>query len=328
MGHSSILPALLAWLAAGSVAAAPAAPLQLEARIPLGAVKGRIDHLAVDLKRRRLFVAELGNDSVGVVDLAAGKAAAPIGGQHEPQGMAFRAADDLLYVAGGVDGVLRRYRGADLAPAGSIRVGDDPDNVRIDPRTGQVLVGYGSGAIAFIDPAAARVTGEVRLKSHPESFRFSPSGDRIHVNLARRGEVAEIDAGSRTLVGSWPVRAGFANFPMAVEPDGRVLIVTRLPARLIALDAKDGRITAQAGACGDSDDLFFDARRGRIYVSCGDGHIDVFADRGASLERLTSIPTVPGARTSLFVPELDRLYLAVRANGREPAAIWVFRPQP
>ena len=38
------------------------------------------------------------------------------------------------------------------------------------------------------------------------------------------------------------------------------------------------------------------------------------------------IPTVSGARTSLFVPELDRLFVAVRSSGNKPAAIWVFRP--
>lgn len=307
--------------------AAPSPPLVLEAKIPLGEVKGRIDHMAVDLKRQRLFVAELGNDTVGVVDLAARRTLQHLGGQHEPQGLAYRTADDALYVAAG-DGAMRRYKGEALAPAGSIQVGDDADNVRLDAKTGQVLVGYGSGAIAFIDPAAGRVVGEVKLKTHPESFRFDPSGKRIYVNLARAGQVAVIDVERRAVRTTWPAHGGFANFPMAVEPNGRVLIVTRLPARLIALDPRDGKAAAQAGTCGDSDDLFFDAKRSRIYVSCGDGHVDVFTDKGATFERLARIPTVSGARTSLFIPELDRLFLAVRASAGQPAAIWVFRPEP
>jgi hypothetical protein len=61
------------------------APLVLETRIPLGQVRGRIDHLAIDAKRRRLFVAELGNDSLAVVDLGAGKLLRTIAGFSEPR---------------------------------------------------------------------------------------------------------------------------------------------------------------------------------------------------------------------------------------------------
>jgi len=66
----------------------------------------------------------------------------------------------------------------------------------------------------------------------------------------------------------------------------------------------------------------------RLYVSCGDGSIDVVGRTGGEYERIARIPTVSGARTSLFVPATDRLYLAVRRTASEPAAIWVFRPAP
>jgi hypothetical protein len=79
-------------------------------------------------------------------------------------------------------------------------------------------------------------------------------------------------------------------------------------------------------ACGDTDDVFFDASRQRIYLSCGAGFIDVIQQRDDGYQELARIPTVPGARTALFVPERDRLYLAVRASGGEGAAVWVFRP--
>jgi hypothetical protein len=272
-------------------------------------------------------VAELGNDSVGVVDLKAGKTLRTIGGQHEPQGLLWLPGADTLYVANGGDGQVRLYRGAELAPAGAAPVGEDADNVRLDPRGGAVLVGHGSGAIALIDPAVGKAVGEIALKGHPESFRFDASGRQIYVNVPTRREVAVIDFGRRVQTAAWPLGLALENFPLAVEPNGRVLIVTRLPAQLIALDPTSGKVLAKAPACGDSDDLFVDGRRGLIYVSCGSGQIDVFADTGGKLERRDRIATVPGARTSLWVPELDRLYLAVRASGREPAAIWVFRPR-
>jgi hypothetical protein len=80
--------------------------------------------------------------------------------------------------------------------------------------------------------------------------------------------------------------------------------------------------------CDDSDDIFVDAKRRRVYVSCGDGFLDVFDTQGGTYRRLAHIPTLAGARTSLFVPEMDRLLLAVRASSGEPAAVWVFRPTP
>jgi hypothetical protein len=88
---------------------------------------------------------------------------------------------------------------------------------------------------------------------------------------------------------------------------------------------RDGSPVASTDSCGDADDVFVDAKRRRVYVSCGDGHIDVF-DAQDGYRRIAHIATVSGARTSLFVPEMDRLLLAVRASGGEPAAIWVYRP--
>jgi hypothetical protein len=73
--------------------------------------------------------------------------------------------------------------------------------------------------------------------------------------------------------------------------------------------------------------MFMDAKRERVYVSCGDGHLDVFDTRENAYPRINHIATIAGARTSLFVPELDLLFIAARATKLEPAAIWVFRVQ-
>ena len=116
---------------------------------------------------------------------------------------------------------------------------------------------------------------------------------------------------------------------MAIDDsEERVLAVARNPAKLAAFAMNDGSVIAQTDTCQDADDVFLDARRHRVYVSCGEGYIDVFARHGAGYERVAHIATVAGARTSLFSPELDRLYLAVRATFGEPASIWVFRPTP
>ena len=119
--------------------------LQLESKIPLGDVKGRIDHLAIDLSRQRLFVAELGNNTVGVADLNEQKVQHVITGLKEPQGVGYVPSSDTLFVANAGDGSVLLFRGADYAPAGRVELGDDADNIRVDTASNRVFVGHGSG---------------------------------------------------------------------------------------------------------------------------------------------------------------------------------------
>jgi DNA-binding beta-propeller fold protein YncE len=308
---------------------AETAPLQLEAKIALGNVRGRIDHMTVDLKRQRLFVAELGNDSVGVVDLANSKLLQTIAGLKEPQGVGYEPSTDMLYVANAGDGSVRLFEGNEYKPAGQIGLGSDADNVRIDAAANRIFVGYGSGALAVIDPTTRSKVGDVPVKAHPEGFQIDPDTGQIFVNVPDAHGIAVVDRASLKQTGKWPIPDHGANFPMALDPVRRqVLVIFRAPAELGVLSMTGGKLVAAAETCGDADDLFIDAKRGRVYVSCGSGFLDVLEAKGTTYRRIARIPTVSGARTSLFVPELDRLLVAVRTSAAEPAAIWVFRPMP
>jgi DNA-binding beta-propeller fold protein YncE len=311
----------------GAAAAVPAQPLVLEQKIALGKVQGRIDHLAIDLARERLFVAELGNNSLGVVDLAAGTVLRRINGLDEPQGVAYDPATDTVFVANGGDGSVDRFEGADLAPLDTIRLGADADNVRLDPKAGRVVVGYGDGALALIDTASGKPTAEIRLPGHPESFQLERDGPRIFVNVPDAHQITVVDRVTGQQVARWGLADAQANFPMALdEADARLLTVYREPPLLAVFDTSSGTPVARLSACGDTDDAFFDAKRQRVYLSCGAGFLDVIQHHGDTYDELARIPTIQGARTALFVPERDRLYLAVRASGGEGAAVWVFRP--
>src|SRR5215216_1314216 len=136
--------------------------LQLESKIPLGDVTGRIDHLAIDLSRRRLFVAELGNDTVGVVDLNGQRVQHVITGLKEPQGVGYVPSSDTLFVANAGDGSVLLFRSADYDAAGRIELGHDADNIRVDTASNRVFVGYGSGALAVIDPATNGKVAEIQ----------------------------------------------------------------------------------------------------------------------------------------------------------------------
>jgi hypothetical protein len=231
-----------------------------------------------------------------------------------------------VYVANAGDGSVRILGGDDFAPIGRIDLGDDADNVRVDGQHNRVLVGYGKGALAIIDPASRTKVADIGLKAHPEGFQVDETGTRVFVNVpdARDIEIVDLAAGS---VRSVPTRGAGSNFPMAIDPESHgVLVVFRSPPTLMALSSEDGHVAARAETCGDADDVFVDARRRRVYVSCGEGVIDVLEPTETGYRRLGRVPTVAGARTSLFVPELDRLFVAVRAHSNAQAAIWVFRP--
>jgi len=304
-------------------------PLELEAKIPLGPVSGRIDHLTVDLKRQRLFVAELGNDTIGVVNLATRKMQSTMFGAKEPQGIAYEPSTDTVYVAHAGDGSVRILRAEDLTLVGRIDLGDDADNVRVDGAHNRVLVGYGKGALAVIDPKSRAKVADIRLKAHPEGFQIDENGTRAFVNVPDTQQIEVVDLVKGEAIGTLPTQGHRANFPMAFDREThRVLVVFRSPARLLVLSSTDGAVVADLDTCGDADDVFVDAKRHRVYVSCGAGLVDVFEERAGGYTRLGHAGTAPGARTSLFVPELDRLFVAARAAGSEPAAIWLFRPVP
>ncbi|PSC05322.1 hypothetical protein SLNSH_08960 [Alsobacter soli] len=311
----------LAAVLAGVPLPARAATLTVEARVPLGAVKGRIDHLALDLDGRRLFVAELGNDTVAVVDLRAGRVVDRIEGLAEPQGVGWEPKTRTLWVANARDGSVRVFDGVSLKPLGRIDLGEDADNVRIS--RGQIFVGYGSGALAVIDASSRKVTATLPLKAHPEGFQVDRNSGKAFVNAPDRQEIAVLDVSTGKQVATWKTGRFRANFPMALAPRGEGLAVVARQSAALLRYRPDGAIRWHAPTCGDADDVFFDPRRRRIYVSCGEGVVAVRPDReGGETEK---IPTGQGARTSLFSPELDRLFVAAPArSGR--AEIIVLKP--
>jgi len=335
IGHIRFITFLLLalWALPGKTRAAePATPLVLERTIPLAGVSGRIDHMAIDLARRRLFVAELGNGTVDVIDLTAGTVVHRISGLNKPHGVGYSPTTDVLAVASAGDGSVRFFRGGDFSTAGMVELGDDADNIRLEVGTGHLVVGFGGGGLAVLDPASRAVVSRVKLPAHPEGFQLDPATHRAFVNVPDARQIAMVDMAAGKQVASWRVPDLRGNFPMAFDGTGTLIAtVFRVPARLVLLDAGSGTTTASLATCGDADDVFFDSRRQRIYVSCGEGAVDVFQREATGYRRLGRTRTGSGARTSLFVPELDRLFVAARAGFvgiGSNAAILEFRPQP
>ncbi len=327
---------IASWLAAAGlyvVAGLPGwgaekAALELEAKIPLGNVEGRIDQLAIDVVRRRLFVAEPGNGSFGIVDIGKRKTLQTITGLVEPQGVGYVPRTDTIYVAG-ADGSLTLFQGLDPILTGRIKLGSNADRVFVDAATDRVYIGYGSGALAVVSAARRRRVMDIPLKAHPEGFQFDPSSRRILVNVPEAREMSVIDSASGKQIDAWPIHGARGNDAMAMDMRGRrVFVATRDPAKLLVLSTTDGATLASLDSCGDAGDVSFDERRQRAYVSCGAGFIDVFSVEKSLYAHVSRLPTATGARTSLFVFALDRLFLAARADANAPAAIWIYRPSP
>ncbi len=144
------------------------------------------------------------------------------------------------------------------------------------------------------------------------------------MNVPSAGHVAVIDRKTKSVVEKWPVKG--LNYPMAlIEARHQLLVVTRRPPRLLILDTRSGRPASELKCVADADDVFYDSARGCIYVSGGEGHIDVFGQNDSgNYQNIARIPTAPGARTSLWVPELNRLFVAAPAGAQGVAAVLVF----
>src|SRR5262249_29724787 len=246
----------------------------------------------------------------------------------EPQGVGYVPSIDMLFVANGGDGTVRMFKGGDFTPTGQQALDSDADNVRFDAETARVYVGYGAGALAVIDPVTRMKIKDIALPAHPESFQISRSTRQIFINLPNARSIVVLDREGAAPRTTWSTGNDQGNFAMALEEENhRVVVVYRNPGKLSVRDMRDGAVIANPDTCGDVDDVFVDSKRQRVYVTCGEGFIDVFNVR-AEYAHLARIATRRGARTSLFIPALDRLAVAVRASGYEPAELWIYRPLP
>ena len=305
------------WILAGvaSLTAHAAEPLTLVGSIPLPGVHGRFDHFACDAAGQRLIVAALGNNTGEVFDLSNNKHLHSITNLRKPTGTLILEIPHHFYLANGDDGTFRAFDSTTFALASQLTGIDDADNVRFDAATKLIYIGCSEGALAVTDPSTSKLLHRIPLAGHPESFQLETKGPRIFVNVPDKKQIAVVDREKGKVIATWPMERWQANFPMALdESSHRLFIGCRIPSRLVVFDTERGMPTADLEISGDTDDLFFDAKRQRLFVSCGEGFIDVIQKTAPDhYERTDKIATRSGARTSFFSPDLDRFYLAVPA---------------
>ncbi len=315
-------------------------PFRLVQTIPLPNLKGRIDHMDVDAKGKRLFVAGLENGSVEVVDLQAATWVKSIPGFQKPQGIAYIESLNKLFVASGDDGMVRVFRGDTLQLLDSIKLDLGANRVTYDDGHKILYVGYGGkdagkdyGEVGIVDASHDKLVGDVRVGSHPAELLLDRAAGTLFVLLPSENKVQVIDTMKRQVVSTWTVssqRPGDA----ALDPrSDRLFVGTRTPPQMIAVDSRSGKEIAKLPTVEGQDGVYFDATHRRVYVSGGRGaevgFVFVYKQSSTDYyELIGKVPTRPGAGTSFWSPEMNRYYVAAPAHDSEEAVILIFEPQP
>lgn len=310
--------------------AACAEPLERVQTIALKGPAGGLDHLALDARRGRLFVANTANGSLDIVELEAGQLYKQVPGQGRIRGIDYDPGSDRVFVGNGTGGICNVFGGETYELLKSIPLGEDADNVRFDSRNQQVYVVHADRELAVLDGKDYALRQPIALPRSLGAFKLESSRPRLYINAKNDGVIA-INTENNTILGRYSVAPAGTNAAIAIdEPNHRLFIGCRRDPSLAVLDSDTGKMVARLPIPGNVDDLSFDPTRKRIYASCGEGAIAVIRQIGADqYESLGVVPTVKGARTSTLNTKTGRLYLAVpraaeRPEQRNPE-IWVYQ---
>ena len=306
---------------------ADVAPLILQQSIPLPGVKGKLDHVAIDLVGQRVFMAAKANDTLEVVDLKNASRLQSVTGFHEPQGVLYLSDTKQVVVANGGSGEVQFLDGSSLNLIYRFPFTADADNLRYDPQARLVYVAAQDGVLGAIDLQTMRKLPEIKLPSHPEAFAIESGGHRLFVNVPKTDSVFVIDRSKSEVIGRWQLTKAKVNYTMAFdEAHSRLFVGCRNPASVVVLDSKTGGEVTKFPIGGETDCMFYDRAHQRIYATGAEGTLDVVEQVDADHYRvLAKLLTAPLARTCLFVPELDRLFVAVPQQKEHDAELRVYQ---
>jgi DNA-binding beta-propeller fold protein YncE len=303
-------------------------------------VKGRIDHMDVDVEGKRLFVAGIESGSVEVVDLDAAKWVRSIPGFKTPTEMCYVHELNKMFVASRDDGMVRVFRGDSLELIDSVKLELGANRINYDPASKYLYVGYGAklagfdyGRVGIIDARSNKLLGDMIVEAHPSQILVDNPAHRIVVAVGEVGRIDVFDARNRQLALTWTTGGQSGDIALD-QTRHRLFVATRTPPQLmIVYDSESGQEVARLPAEGRMNGVYYDGWHKRIYITCGRelpaGFVFVYQQKDADhYEFLGKVPTGPGAGTSFWVPQVNRFYVAVPASEKQEAAVLVFEPQP
>lgn len=329
--------ALASILAFAPGVSAQQAPLKLVNTTPLPELHdGDFDHLLADVEGNRLFATAEENSKVLVFDLKTSKLLHTIADLKAPHSLLYRADLKKLFVVDGDLGEIRIYEteSGEYKPTGSLKLREGADASTYDPATKLFYVVNGgkdaklpNAYISIVDVEAGKVVNEIKMDSNDvEGMAFEKSGNRMFVNVRGNGTVEVFDRSSRALLATWPIsKVGKNNTAIALDEGAhRLFVGVRVPAKLIVLETESGKIVANYPAAAMVDDMAFDGQRKRIYFA-GTEFFDVFQEMDADhYDRTGHVPTSFRAKTGVFVPELNKFYLAVPHHEKQVSELRIY----
>lgn len=324
--------AALTWGVDGSAADPP--PLERVQTITLRGPVGGLDHLAVDAKRARLFVANTAGGTLDIVDLKAGRLLKQVPGQGRIRGVAYSPEADRVFVGNGTGGVCNTFDGENYELLKSVSLGVDADNVRYNPRSRRIYVVHADTELSVIDANDFALKSAIVLPRSLGAFQLEAGRPRMYINAKADGVVVAIESENNRIISRYNVAPAAVNAALAIdESNHRLFVGCRMNPALVVMDSDTGRIVASAPIPGDVDDVSFDERRRRIYASCGHGAIAVIRQVDADrYEPVATVATVKGARTSISNAADGKLYLAVPRRAERPEQnapeVWVYQARP
>lgn len=294
-------------------------PITLDATTKLPHYSGDFDHLAVDTKHGRLFLAGEDGAALEVFDLRSGALLKSVKGYGVPHSLlVLPETNELLVVDGGKPSqlldarTLTRKRTIAL-PAGADSVAYDASTKHLWVVTGGKDVSLPDSTLIEVDPMSGAIFNKVHFDAnHVEALAVEQHGGRLFINVTDKNRMAVIDKKTGTILHWWPIKEAQQNAPLDFdETTHRLFVVTRKPGKLIVLNAETGATVAAFRAPERCDQVVWDAANRRIYVTGGDGHIGVYQQNGPDqYQQVGLIASAPGAKTAILAPSLNRLYVA------------------
>src|SRR5712671_6635191 len=305
-------------------------PLKLIMTTPMPGFTGDFDHFGLDLKGNRLFLAAEVHKTVEVFDLRTGERVRSIEGFGQPLMMVYLPESNHLVVTDGGDSAVHLVDCKKYKIIKTIKLGEGVDHGVLNPVNRFYYVESGGGetgpthVLSIIDTKSFKHIGDVAglPGNSNEGMVIDRAGKKLYVNLTGTDEVGVVDLETRQLVAKWALPdAHVAHAIVLDEPDHRMFIATRKPARFIVLNSDTGKVVTSLPCVGVNSDMSFDVSRKRIYVT-GSETASVFEQRDADhYEHIAEVPTAYRAKSSIFVPELKRLYIAVSGKGKPDAKL-------
>ena len=313
-------------------------PLKLVATTPMPGFTGDLDHFGLDLKGNRLFLAAEDQKSVEVFNLWTGERIHSIEGFGHPLTMAYLPESDRLLVTNGDTDDVALVDGKEYKIINTLKLGKGVDHSALNPINKYFYVENGatpdgkSHSLAIIDTKSFKIVGEIPGLSGDsnEGMVIDRTGKKLYVNMTGSDEVGVIDLDSRKIIARWPLPDVHVAHAITLdEPNHRLFTATRKPPQFIVFNTDTGKVVASLPCVGVNSDMSIDVARKRIYVT-GSDTASVFEQRDADhYEHLAEVPTAYRAKSSIFVPELKRLYVADSGKGKPDAklALQIFEVQ-